>query len=210
MHFGSLKVYRRDGPDPRTALVIGNGRSRADLDLYSIDRDKVTTFGCNALYRDYAPDYLLANDRKMVAELIGADYPAHNRLVTSDAVEITMGTKTFRFSWLRDLYGENVTSTRWVGFCGTCAIRSAAERGHSPVYLIGFDFSMGQNVYQGTINYHRRMPATTHEANQLSICEGFPDEFENTRFVQLDCWHEARGYEQSTWKRFSAEFGRRE
>ena len=36
-----------------TAYIIGNGPSRKGLDLSTLDG---TTFGCNALYRDFTPD----------------------------------------------------------------------------------------------------------------------------------------------------------
>ena len=42
-------------------VVIGNGKSRQHMDLNKI-KEKAWTFGCNALYRDFAPDYLLTVD----------------------------------------------------------------------------------------------------------------------------------------------------
>ena len=42
-----------------TAFVLGNGVSRKEIDLESL-RKWGKTYGCNALYRDFAPDVLVA------------------------------------------------------------------------------------------------------------------------------------------------------
>ena len=44
-----------------TAYIIGNGNSRRGLDLSILDGD---IWGCNALFRDYTPDYLTIVDTK--------------------------------------------------------------------------------------------------------------------------------------------------
>ena len=50
------------------AYCIGNGPSRENFDLQKL---KATgqTYGCNALYRDFIPDYLFCVDAKMALEL---------------------------------------------------------------------------------------------------------------------------------------------
>ena len=52
----------------KVAFVLGNGTSRKDLDLSKLKQNG-TVYGCNAIYRDYLPDYLVAVDTKMVIEL---------------------------------------------------------------------------------------------------------------------------------------------
>ena len=43
-------------PQNKDAYILGNGESRKTFDLYSLPQD---TYGCNALYRDYTPDFLV-------------------------------------------------------------------------------------------------------------------------------------------------------
>ena len=62
------------------ALAIGNGRSRLEFDLTHIARhkggllgaDRLQTYGCNALYRDFTPDFLVAVGNDIVKEIAGA------------------------------------------------------------------------------------------------------------------------------------------
>ena len=50
------------------AYIIGNGPSRKDFDLNKL---KATgqTYGCNALYRDFIPDYIFSVDTKMTVKM---------------------------------------------------------------------------------------------------------------------------------------------
>ena len=55
------------------SFVLGNGTSRADIipdEL--IPHGKI--YGCNALYRSFVPDFLIAVDVKMVLEINKAKY----------------------------------------------------------------------------------------------------------------------------------------
>jgi hypothetical protein len=59
------------------ACVIGNGPSRLNFDLAAIGR-QMTTYGCNALYRDYIPNYLISMDYNMVKDIL--DKKVHYQL----------------------------------------------------------------------------------------------------------------------------------
>ena len=50
------------------AFIIGNGVSRKGFDLEQL-RGKGVIYGCNALYRDFMPDVLVATDDKMREEI---------------------------------------------------------------------------------------------------------------------------------------------
>ena len=54
------------------AYIIGNGPSRKGVDLSKLPGK---TFGCNALYRDFEPDYLLSGDAGIIKEICQSDYP---------------------------------------------------------------------------------------------------------------------------------------
>ena len=54
-----------------TAYVIGNGESRAGLDIDSLEG---TTYGSNALHRDHHPEHLVCCDKRMVYEAQDGEY----------------------------------------------------------------------------------------------------------------------------------------
>ena len=60
-------------------VVIGNGKSRQHMDLQEI-KNKAWTFGCNALYRDFDPDFLLSIDPHVTHEIVDTDYVLNNIL----------------------------------------------------------------------------------------------------------------------------------
>jgi len=51
-----------------TAVCLGNGQSRQGLDLQKM-KDYATVIGCNAIYRDFTPDILVALDSRMSHEI---------------------------------------------------------------------------------------------------------------------------------------------
>ena len=67
-------------PSDDATVVIGNGLSRKGLDLSAFCGTR-TTLGCNALYREYLPHYLVAIDAPILAE-IRRDRPATNLVET--------------------------------------------------------------------------------------------------------------------------------
>ena len=59
----------------KTAYIIGNGQSRIGLDLDVLGGD---VWGCNALFRDYTPDYLTIVDVSIMGECAESAYPKYN------------------------------------------------------------------------------------------------------------------------------------
>ena len=55
------------------AFILGNGPSRPK-DVEWLDSLEGDTYGCNAVYRDWQPDFLLANDWAMMVEIINSSY----------------------------------------------------------------------------------------------------------------------------------------
>jgi len=64
-----------------TAYIIGNGPSRRELHLSELEG---TTFGCNALYRDFSPDYLLSGDATIIKEICRTGYPKNKKCIFPD------------------------------------------------------------------------------------------------------------------------------
>ena len=70
------------------AFVLGNGKSRLKLDPNRLN-GLGTTIGCNALYREFEPDFLVAVDVKMVNEIISAGYQKNHQVWTNPNKGIT-------------------------------------------------------------------------------------------------------------------------
>ena len=131
------------------ALVIGNGKSRLQFDLNTLSKI-FTTYGCNALYRDFIPDYLISHDMGIADEIL--DQKAHYKT----KFYTQHGTKMDN----RYKKGEPINfviQDKYMGDSGTGALRLACMNNHKTIYMIGFDYSDNntyiQNVYAGTKHY---------------------------------------------------------
>lgn len=134
------------------ACVIGNGPSRLNLDLHCINAT-MHTYGCNALYRDFMPNYLISMDYNMVKEILDKKvhyqttfYTQHDNRID----ELASKGEPINFFW-----GFSETNDS-----GNSAVKLALQNKHDVVYMIGFDYSENPsvlpNVYQGTQNYVSR------------------------------------------------------
>lgn len=129
----------------KQALIVGNGPSRKGFDLNSM-KGRIPIFGCNALYRDFEPDYLVAIDDDMISEIQSSDFPQERFILPpiQDRYEP------------QELHGAHMPPR---SNAGAVAVLEAVKRGHKDLYLIGFDFliaddaSSTANVYHGTQNY---------------------------------------------------------
>ena len=61
----------------KQVFIIGNGESRRGIDLAELNQYG-KTYGCNALYRDYTPDALIAVDHRMAHQIYWSGYPLDN------------------------------------------------------------------------------------------------------------------------------------
>ena len=131
------------------ACVIGNGPSRLNFDLTTIGR-KMTTYGCNALYRDYIPNYLISMDFFMVDEILKKNIHKQCSLYTQHVNSIDLLAEQgepINFFW----------GFRETNDSGNSALRLALQHDNDVTYMIGFDYNNGgqglPNVYSGTPNY---------------------------------------------------------
>lgn len=144
-----------------TAFVLGNGTSRSTITLDSISKfGKI--YGCNALYRDYIPDYLIAVDAKMVMEI--------NRFSIQNKTQVWTNPNK-AFSALSNL---NYFSPSKGWSSGPTALYLASEHQHSEIYILGFDYKgigsenhIVNNIYAGTENYKRKQDRATFYGNWL-------------------------------------------
>ena len=138
----------------KQALVLGNGRSRTNFDLRELSKVFVT-YGCNALYRDFIPDYLISMDWHMVSEIINSRVHHKTKFYTQHMND-----------W--DLLAGNGEPINFVKTytatpdSGNAAVELASNHGYDAIYILGFDYNNGghNNVYAGTPNYNSKTYST--------------------------------------------------
>lgn len=165
------------------ALVIGNGKSRLNFDLNQL-QEHFTTYGCNALYRDFIPDYLVSVDRFMVYEII--ESKVHHKCKFYTQTDST-------FTRFKGEPINYVIQDRRLADSGSAAMRLAGINKHKIVYMIGFDYKMRNdyvdNVYANTKNYASG-PLTnggTYMTQQWeSRVRANCKEFKETQFIRVD------------------------
>ena len=71
----------------KRVFVICNGESRKGFDLEEL-RQYGKVYGCNALYRDFTPDALIAVDDRIVHKIYWSGYPLENQCYFRDWVRM--------------------------------------------------------------------------------------------------------------------------
>lgn len=143
-----------------TAFVLGNGTSRASLELKNLP-GKGTIYGCNALYRDFDPDFLIAVDTKMILELNKAGYQHKVPVWTN---QNRAYAKFTGFNYFNPSKG-------WSS--GPTALWKASEDGHKRIYIFGFDYkglendTKVNNLYADSFNYKKSHERATYHQNWL-------------------------------------------
>lgn len=137
----------------KQAVVIGNGESRTEFDLAFIAShkgglfaaDKLQSYGCNALYRDFQPDFLVVTGADIAAEIADAGYLA-DHIVYSNAEQLLAHPGQYY------LIPQNLHYD-----AGSLAVYLACFDGHKKIFMMGFDSydAAGQlnNVYKHTNGY---------------------------------------------------------
>tara|TARA_Y100000591_G_C21815111_1_gene690229 strand:+ start:842 stop:1588 length:747 start_codon:yes stop_codon:yes gene_type:complete len=132
------------------AYIIGNGPSRKNFNLDRL-RESGQTYGCNALYRDFLPDFIFSVDTKITQQMV-ADEVGLKTNHYAPALEVNRKQS----KGMLHLIPHN---PHWIS--GNAAFWTAGVHGHKNIYLIGFDFreyGKGQlnNIYQDTLHYGER------------------------------------------------------
>lgn len=166
-----------------SCVVIGNGTSRLQFDL-NIIGDKFTTYGCNALYRDYMPDYLVSIDWFMVDEIVKAKAHYKTKLFAQHDNNLDKLSETEPINFV-EITPDTVDS-------GHSAINLAASHRFDTVYMIGFDYIVQgkiNNVYAGTRNYARKnapqvqtLASMSAPSRMKNYCKRYPD----TKFIRVN------------------------
>jgi len=177
-------------------FLIGNGNSREHFDLERL-RKIGTIIGCNALYRDFTPDILIAIDAKMIKELHTAKFGKENNNCTI----ITPANRS------HPCIGALKWRTERFNTSGCFAMKMVAElMKPTKCYMLGMDSYPG-NMYDGTANY---APNTLQNFKGVSsYYQQVLDGPGTTVFINVnlkDAWPKAAGktgkYEFMTYEEF--------
>lgn len=145
--------------DTSVAFVLGNGVSRQCIDLAALTFHGII-YGCNALYRDFSPDYLVAVDTKMIREITTAGYHKLH----------PVWTNTNKYS--KDISGLNLFNPSQGWSSGPSALNLASTHENTTIYILGFDYAgignkneLVNNIYSGSVNYKKVNDRATYFGN---------------------------------------------
>ena len=158
------------------AFVLGNGVSRRDIDLERL-RPYGRIYGCNALYREFTPDVLVATDRPIAAHIQESGYGRQHRFHTRRPL---------------DGFGAQGVPKPYFGFSsGPIAAGLAAIDGHNLVYLLGFDMGPSanntiNNLYAGTEFYKPSGSSPTFAGNWVKQLVRIMTDHKITKFIRIN------------------------
>ena len=198
----------------RTSFVIGNGESRATVDLEACKKIGLTV-GCNAIVRDFHPHVISAADQRMVEHVKSHEYLG--KIYTR---------KDWNFKLLAEPYpalpyqGNKREDETWHWNSGPHAVNIACQSKHSGwfgkktnlCFLIGFDMTqdnMPNNMYKNTEGYDNKVvdPKYWHyQLNKLFEC------YPQVSFVWIapedyvcpDAWHANENFYRETVEDFNS------
>ena len=158
------------------AFVLGNGTSRKSVDVEKISKiGKI--YGCNALYRTFAPDYLVAVDVKMILEITKTGYQKKHT-VWSNPNKAYGGIPNL------NLFQP---SKGWSS--GPTALWLAAQHSYEKIYILGFDYkgieNKFNNMYADTANYKKSQDSATFFGNWLRQTKNVIQENPNIQFIRV-------------------------
>ena len=138
-----MKTMTTSRTSTSRAFIIGNGKSREGFDLEQL-RPYGDIYGCNALYRDFEPDWLIAIDDAITKEIQESKFPK-NKFIHPLYEEQFEHPEFNPFTRLRSNAGMN-------------AMMEALKHGKRELICLGFDFVINNelsvsNLYDGTNAY---------------------------------------------------------
>lgn len=137
------------------AVVIGNGPSRERFDL-SIFKSRsprqnkdLVTYGCNAIYRDFIPDFLVVNN-PLILDEANDIVPRNNKtIIYTDSKNLARNNRY-------NLIPQNPYTN-----AGNTATYLACFDEIPKIYMLGFDGQdspgLNSNLYAGTLGYNPKI-----------------------------------------------------
>jgi len=168
----SQKQHRRND----RAFVLGNGKSRLNVNLETLKQHGII-YGCNAIYREFVPDHLIAVDVKMINEIISSGYHKTNSVWTNP--------------------NKGVSSKHHISFfnphkgwsSGPTALWHASQQNYREIYILGFDYQgiegKFNNIYADTYNYKKSSDVATYHGNWLSQTDKVIKEYRQIKYFRV-------------------------
>ena len=160
------------------AFIIGNGESRRSFDLNDI-KSVAPIFGCNAIYRDFSPDWLVAVDEGVIDEISSSNFPIEYTLFPRSKAEEYEPADMHPG---RNRYPRNNS--------GMYAMQRAIEKDYNVLLCLGFDFLINDsylsctNLFAGTKNYGAETRANFEDnAGRISYLEWFARKNKDIVFI---------------------------
>lgn len=141
-------------------FVLGNGTSRSGIEPHDLQKI-APVYGCNALYRSFAPDILIAVDTKMIKEIADSGYQNTNPVWTNP-------NRTFQKIPNLNFFKP---SKGWSS--GPTALWFASQSQPAAIYILGFDYrgindgKNFNNIFSDTKNYKKSTDSATYYGNWL-------------------------------------------
>jgi hypothetical protein len=158
------------------SFVLGNGTSRLNIAPKQLTPYGLI-YGCNALYREFSPDYLIAVDPKMILEIRDTGYQLSHQVWTNSSV------------LYKDFVGFNYFTPSMGWSSGPTALNMAAKEYPDEIYIFGFDFTginnFCNNVYADTANYIKSTDIATYWGNWEKQTEQVIKAFPTIRFYRV-------------------------
>lgn len=164
--------------DKHIGIVLGNGTSRESIQVEQLSPHGVI-YGCNALYRSFKPDYLIAVDVKMILEINKYRYQAKGEVWTNP---------NKAYATMKDLNYFN-PSKGWSS--GPTALWFASQHNYEKIYILGFDFrgleggKRFNNIFADTGNYKRSADGATFFGNWMRQTKTVIKEHPNIQYVRV-------------------------
>jgi len=151
------------------AHIIGNSLDRKDFNLPLLNgqtggeggvRGVGQSYGCNLLYKDFTPTFLICTNRSICSDLANEDYCEEN-IVFSNVKNILSHQGKFH------LY-PNFTPIN----AGSLALKLACADGHKKVFLLGMTTynSPDDNMYMGQHDAYRQVNVAGANGKFISDC----------------------------------------
>ena len=157
------------------AFVLGNGISRRGISLPTLQQlGKI--YGCNALYREFTPDVLVATDKPISTVIQESGYAKLNNFYTRRPI---------------DGFGAKRVLEEYHGYSsGPNALGLAARHGNIHVYLLGFDMGptenkLFNNVYASTEFYKTTEHPPTFVGNWVKQVLRVFQDHPHTQFIRV-------------------------
>tara|TARA_B100000900_G_scaffold60581_1_gene46029 strand:+ start:1093 stop:1707 length:615 start_codon:yes stop_codon:yes gene_type:complete len=163
----------------KVAFVLGNGTSRKIINPFDL-KQHGKIYGCNALFRTFAPDYLVAVDTKMIMEIQKTNYQ-HKHEVWSNPNKLTKQDPNI------NKFNPN---KGWSS--GPTALHMASMHDNAEIYILGFDYvglgkdnELVNNIYSGTQNYKNINDRATYYGNWQRQTMACINQFVRTKYIRV-------------------------